>query len=135
MDQFASLRSQLSYCHTLSQSTPLEEVSIFHQQVLALQQGFQGQVLPLTTAADPQLQPILTELNRCLRLLAMDVAFWRSSREPLTQQQRQQQIGERLAQLGMLLEMLSDRLVAIGPQGNSSDAASDEVINSGSSSD
>ena len=135
MDQFASLRSQLSYCHTLSQSTPLEEVSIFHQQVLALQQGFQGQVLPLTTAADPQLQPILTELNRCLRLLAMDVAFWRSSREPLTQQQRQQQIGERLAQLGMLLEMLSDRLVAIGRQGNSSDAASDEVINSGSSSD
>jgi hypothetical protein len=135
MDQFASLRSQLSYCHTLSQSTPLEEVSIFHQQVLALQQGFQGQVLPLTTAADPQLQPILTELNRCLRLLAMDVAFWRSSREPLTQQQRQQQIGERLAQLGMLLEMLSDRLVAIGRQGNSSDAARDEVINFGSSSD
>ncbi|MEB3313180.1 MAG: hypothetical protein VKL98_03440, partial [Cyanobacteriota bacterium] len=59
----------------------------------------------------------------------------RSSREPPTKQQRQQQIGERLAQLGMLLEMLSDRLVAIGPQGKSSDAARDEVINFGSSSD
>ena len=131
MDQFAFLRSQLNHCHSLSQSTCLEDASVFHQQVLALQQGFQGQVLPLAAAADPCLQPVLTEVNRCLRLLAMDVAFWRSSREPLTQQQRQHQIRERLAQLGALLEMLGDRLVPIGSQGKSFEAASDEVINSG----
>ena len=109
MDRFTALRSQLTHCHALAQSSVLEEASLY-LQVLALQQSFQGQVLPLEATADPALQTILTEINRSLRLLAVDVTFWRSSRQPVTQKQRQQQIGARLAQLGQFLDMLSQQL-------------------------
>lgn len=109
MDRFAALRSQLTQCHNLSQVSLPEETHLY-RQLLALQQSFQRQVLPLETTADPTLQPILTEINRSLRLLAVDVSFWRSSRQPITQHQRQQQMGVRLTQLGQFLEMLSQRL-------------------------
>jgi len=109
MNRFAALRSQLTHCHHLTQSSPPGETDLY-LQILALRQGFQSQVLPLDARADPALQPILTEINRSLRLLEVDVAFWRSCRQAITQQQRQQQIGARLAQLGQFLEVLSERL-------------------------
>jgi|GEM_PF-1981022 len=109
MDRFAALRSQLTHCHHLTQSSPPGETDLY-LQVLALHQGFQSQVLPLEAKADSALQPILTEINRSLRLLEVDVTFWRSSRQAITQQQRQQQIEARLVQLGQFLEMLSQRL-------------------------
>ncbi|MBE9138096.1 heterocyst frequency control protein PatD [Nodosilinea sp. LEGE 07088] len=67
-------------------------------QFLATQQHFQHQVLPLGDAY-PLGQPALTEMNRTLRLLAMDVAFLQAARQPITAQRRQQQLGEKLAQL------------------------------------
>lgn len=109
MDRFAALRSQLIHCHHLTQSSPPGETDLY-LKVLALHQGFQRQTLPLEASADPDLRPILTEINRSLRLLALDVAFWRSSRQTTTQRQRRQQIGARLAQLGQFLEMLSQHL-------------------------
>lgn len=69
---------------------------------LALQQIFQDQILPLATARAAEaitLQPLLTELNRTLRLLAMDVAFLQTARQPATQQQRQRQMIAKVAQI------------------------------------
>ncbi len=109
MDRFAALRSQLTHCHHLTQSSPPGEPDLY-LQILALRQGFQRQILTLEANGGPSLQPILTEINRSLRLLEVDVAFWRSCRQAITQQQRQQQIGARLAQLGQFLEVLSERL-------------------------
>jgi hypothetical protein len=51
-------------------------------------------------------QPILTEMNRTLRLLAMDVAFMQTSRNAQTTQQRQQQLNHKTDQLLSFCEAL-----------------------------
>jgi uncharacterized protein with PIN domain len=70
---------------------------------LAVQQAFQQQILPLgdDDGLDrATLQPLLTEMNRMLRLMAMDVAFLQTARQPMTQQQRQRQLLTKLEQFG-----------------------------------
>jgi hypothetical protein len=67
-------------------------------QFLLAQQQFQQQVSPLGEAY-PNAQPLLTEMNRTLRLLAMDVAFLQAARQPSTAHQRQRQLLDKLEQL------------------------------------
>lgn len=82
---------------------------------LAMQQEFQQQLLPLGDDDGLDrgaLQPLLTEMNRMLRLMAMDVAFLQTARQPMTQQQRQRQLLTKLAQLGSFsvqLQQVVDR--------------------------
>lgn len=66
---------------------------------LTVQQWFQQQILPLATDSHPALQPLITEMNRTLRLVAMDVAFLQTARQPITRQQRQRQMLTKLAQI------------------------------------
>lgn len=72
------------------------------QLFLKTQQRFQSQLLP-TASADGgqqvQIQPILTEMNRTLRLLGMDVAFLQAARQSTKVQQRQKQMCDRITQL------------------------------------
>jgi hypothetical protein len=91
------LRSQLQALTRLGQVANPDAPQL-QAQFLAAQQHFQHQVLPLGDAY-PMGQPALTEMNRTLRLLAMDVAFLQAARQPITAQQRQRQIGEKLEQL------------------------------------
>jgi hypothetical protein len=67
-------------------------------QFLPVQQYIQQQVLPLGDTY-PGAQPVLTELNRTLRLLAMDIAFLQTARQPLTVQQRQSQLAKKIRQM------------------------------------
>lgn len=75
-------------------------------QFLAAQQQFQGQILPLGDRDSPHWPPILTEMNRTLRLVAMDVAFLQAARQPITVQQRQRQLLDKLQQLAGFCEAL-----------------------------
>jgi hypothetical protein len=84
-----SLQNHLTHLATSGhQANP--DGALLQQQFLVAQQQFQGDVLPsLTDPAVPQtVQPILTEMNRTLRLLAMDVAFMQTSRNAQTTQQQ-----------------------------------------------
>ena len=95
------------------------------QQFLTLQQTAQQGVLQLAISPEPQppateagapesvtapaqtptpspgesLVGYQTEISRALRLLAMDITFLRSARQPQTQQKRQAQIRDRLERL------------------------------------
>lgn len=71
---------------------------------LEAQQWFQQRLIRLeTTALDPAIAPLVqtaqTEINKLLRLLGTDVMFLQTARQPLTQQQRQKQLCDRLDQL------------------------------------
>ncbi|NEQ31692.1 MAG: heterocyst frequency control protein PatD [Leptolyngbya sp. SIO4C5] len=78
---------------------------------LRLQQDFQQQILPLadrhlTAAAQTQLQAYQTEMNRLMRLLAVDISFLQAARQSAKQQQRQAQIQQRLMSLNQFCEAL-----------------------------
>lgn len=78
------------------------------QLFLVAQQQFQAQVLPLGDRPEgANLQPILTEMNRTFRLLAMDIAFLQTAKQSLTVQQRQRQLGEKVQQLQGFCEALA----------------------------
>ncbi|WOD41187.1 heterocyst frequency control protein PatD [Nodosilinea sp. E11] len=93
----ATLRSHLQALETMAQATHPDRAGL-QQQFLLAQQHFQHQILPLGDQT-PSAQPIITEINRTLRLLAMDVAFLQTARQSITTQQRQRQLGDKLAQL------------------------------------
>ncbi len=97
-DSIDSLIAYLSELLTLAQQANPDGRALQEQFLLA-QQHFQAQILPLGEAASLPLQPILTEMNRTFRLLAMDIAFLQAARQPLKAQQRQHQLGEKLQQL------------------------------------
>ncbi|NJL46674.1 MAG: heterocyst frequency control protein PatD [Leptolyngbyaceae cyanobacterium SM2_5_2] len=104
-----ALKDYLSRLQTLCQQANPSGLALQEPFLLA-QQHFQSQILPLGEESSPALQPILTEMNRTLRLLAMDVAFLQAARQPLKAQQRQQQMGERLQQLLGFCEALSQAI-------------------------
>ncbi|MGB3137482.1 MAG: heterocyst frequency control protein PatD [Nodosilinea sp.] len=93
----SNLRSQLQALDTLARSANPSGRQLQEQFLLA-QQHFQQQILPLGDAVAPA-QPALTEMNRTLRLLAMDAAFLQAARHSSTTQQRQRQLIEKLEQL------------------------------------
>lgn len=86
------------------------------QDFLRMQQRFQTQILPAVSDRESatgsgQGQAILTEMNRTLRLLGMDVAFLQTARQSVTRQQRQGQMGDRLQQLQQFCQGLRAVLV------------------------
>ncbi|NEP18227.1 MAG: heterocyst frequency control protein PatD [Leptolyngbya sp. SIO4C1] len=106
---------------SLSQSSLKMTIQTFNQQAEQLQTGLKsGEMAPETVqSALPELQakfqPILTaqvdsgqwrsaitEMNRLLRLLQIDLQFLRTATQPDTQQQRRQQSLQHLAQLQAL---------------------------------
>ncbi|PZU96422.1 MAG: hypothetical protein DCF32_21720 [Leptolyngbya sp.] len=93
-----TLRSHLQTLVDLAQSANPSGRNL-QAQFLLTQQHFQHHLLPLGENL-PSTQPVLTEINRTLRLLAMDVAFLQTARQSATTQQRQRQM---LAKLGQLL--------------------------------
>jgi hypothetical protein len=93
----SNLRSQLQALETLARSANPSGRQLQEQFLLA-QQHFQHQILPLGNEL-ANAQPVLTEMNRTLRLLAMDVAFLQAARQSSTTQQRQRQLIEKLEQL------------------------------------
>ncbi len=80
---------------------------------LMIQQTFQRQVLPLgDEVTHPEtVQPILTEMNRILRLLGTDIAFMQAARKSMTVQQRQAQMAEKLQKLLAFCEALRKALM------------------------
>ncbi|TVQ13615.1 MAG: hypothetical protein EA368_01935 [Leptolyngbya sp. DLM2.Bin27] len=105
-----TLRSHLdSLGHLVRSANP--DGRQIQEQFLIAQQQFQHQVMPLA-GPYPSAQPVLTEMNRTLRLLAMDVAFLQAARQSVTTQQRQHQMDEKLTQLLAFCQALG---AAIGP--------------------
>lgn len=85
----------------ISQANP--DATALQQYFLMVQQHFQAGILGITetlteTLADAA-QPFLVEMNRAFRLLGMDIAFLQTARNPLTRQQRQKQMRDRICQL------------------------------------
>lgn len=93
----SNLRSQLESLETLARSANPGGHQLQAQFLLA-QQHFQHQILPLGDAI-ASAQPVITEMNRTLRLLAMDVAFLQAARQSTTAQQRQRQLVEKIDRL------------------------------------
>ncbi|MEO0759171.1 MAG: heterocyst frequency control protein PatD [Cyanobacteria bacterium J06648_16] len=82
-----------------------QESAAIATAVTALQTTFRQLLLPLAPN-HPDQTPIFTEMNRHLRLLAVDATFLRTARQAATQQQRQAQIDNRLQQLAGFAEAL-----------------------------
>ncbi|NJL87784.1 MAG: heterocyst frequency control protein PatD [Leptolyngbyaceae cyanobacterium SM1_1_3] len=85
-----------------AQSNP--EFQQLQASFLQLQQRFQQQILLLPDDAlraeeQTQLQAYQTEMNRLMRLLAVDISFLQTARQSVKQQQRQAQIQQRLSGL------------------------------------
>jgi hypothetical protein len=108
-----TLRSHLQTLEALARSAHPDGARL-QTQFLLTQQHCQNQLLPLGDLY-PNAQPVLTEINRTFRLLAIDVAFLQAARQSLTAQQRQRQLGDKLDQLlgfCAALEQTIDPIVA-----------------------
>jgi hypothetical protein len=92
-----TLRSHLQTLETLARA-PNPDGRRLQEQFLLTQQLFQQQIMALGEPYPP-VQPVLTEMNRTFRLLAMDVAFLQAARQAITAQQRQRQMIDKLEQL------------------------------------
>ena len=71
---------------------------------LGVQQAFQHQILAfedttLEAVDQSRIQAYCTEMNKQMRLLGMDIAFLQAARQPVTVQQRQAQIRDRIMRL------------------------------------
>ncbi|MBD1913438.1 MULTISPECIES: heterocyst frequency control protein PatD [unclassified Leptolyngbya] len=102
---YVDLRQMLDAMQAIAQPALMAPSSL-HTSALqksfqAIQQHFQQQIL--ATSAELELpslvQSVQTEINRNLRLLSTDVAFLQSARQVATQQQRLQQVCDRLTKL------------------------------------
>lgn len=74
----------------LLQSAFLEAQQLFQMQMMSLAMD------ELEPAIATKLQSIQIEINKQLRLLAMDVMFLQTARKSVTAQQRQAQMGDRI---------------------------------------
>lgn len=80
------------------------EATSLHSHFLVVQQFFQHQIMALDdtvleTVDRSRIQAYCTEMNKQMRLLGMDVAFLQAARQPVTAQQRQAQIRDRITRL------------------------------------
>ena len=95
----SDIKDALQVLGTMVASANPDSMAI-RQRFLEVQQLFQIQFLPLLEAlsasSQAQVQPIVTEMNRTLRLLGMDVTFLQAARQSLTQKKRQRQMGDRI---------------------------------------
>jgi GH15 family glucan-1,4-alpha-glucosidase len=108
INALSNLRSHLQALETLARATNPSGRQL-QEQFLVAQQHFQQQLLPLAEPY-PSAQPVLTEINRTLRLLAMDVAFLQTARQSATTQQRQQQMLTKLGQLLNFCEAMAQAI-------------------------
>lgn len=69
------------------------------QQFLIAQQLYRQALLPTLATASAASTPYQTEINRTLRLLAIDITFLQTAKNTLTTQKRQAQIQRRLQTL------------------------------------
>ena len=90
---YLDLQQRLQRLETPESSPPLTA------QVSSLQQWFQQNFLRSDSDRPDSEQSLLVEIHKQLRLLATDTAFLQAAKTPQTQQQRQQQMGDRLATL------------------------------------
>lgn len=100
-------------------------VDAFREGVTAITQQFQ-QILGLGLAEVDEaialrLQSIQTEISKQLRLLAMDTMFLKTARQPETNQQRRQQIGDRLNLLERYCEAILATDGAVDPEARSAE--------------
>lgn len=94
--------------------------------VAALTQQFQQQILGLDLAELDEaialrIQSIQTEISKQLRLLAMDTMFLKTARQPETNQQRRQQMGDRLDLLERYCEAILATDLASDPESGSTE--------------
>lgn len=75
-------------------------------QINALHQWFQQTLLTSDGNRPHSEQSLLVEIHKQLRLLATDAAFLQTAKTPQTQQQRQQQIRDRLTTLNRYCDHL-----------------------------
>lgn len=102
---YVDLRQMLQEMQAIAQSALSAPASFqgnaFQKSFQATQQHFQQHiVIPAAELDLPSLvQSVQTEINRNLRLLGTDVVFLQSARQAATQQQRLQQVCDRLVKL------------------------------------
>jgi hypothetical protein len=87
-----------------SDMTPIDVVNI-EKAVQAIAVYFRDQILSTTTEDDPH-HAIQVEINKQLRLLKTDGLFLRSAKQSTTQDQRLQQMRDRLTLLQRYCEMI-----------------------------
>ena len=80
------------------------EATSLQSHFLTVQQFFQHSIMTLEDTAlevmdRSRVQAYRTEMNKQMRLLAMDIAFLQAARQAVTAQQRQAQIRDRIARL------------------------------------
>lgn len=90
---YLDLQTRLQRLETPDPSPPLTV------QINSLQQWFQQNFLGSDSDRPDSEQSLLVEIHKQLRLLATDAAFLQTAKTPQTQQQRQQQIRDRLSTL------------------------------------
>lgn len=97
-----NFQAQLSTLELIVSQAHPDALSL-KQHFLVAQQQFQSEILGEMAGIEDDLseraQPILIEMNRTLRLMGMDIAFLQAARQPLTMQQRQKQLRDRILQL------------------------------------
>jgi hypothetical protein len=110
LDRFLSVCSSVSGA---SISADEADVSGVTQQWEGLQTYFRSAVLPMT-ASEGELSSlavsIVTELNRHMRLLALDMSFWQAAQQAATAHQKLDQIRTRLAQMRALGQGLGEQM-------------------------
>lgn len=109
-DRYQQWQDLLAACRTIVQG-PERDGPALRAQLLQVQQFFQEQVGPLDLAEldgaiAPRVQAVRTEMQKELRLLAMDGMFLQAARQSATQQQRQKQLGDRLEKLAGYCQVL-----------------------------
>ena len=97
---YLDLQTRLQRLETPDPSTPLTA------QISSLQQWFQQNFLASDGDRPDSEQSLLVEIHKQLRLLATDAAFLQTAKTPQTQQQRQQQIRDRLTTLNRYCDHL-----------------------------
>jgi hypothetical protein len=85
--------------------TPIDAVNI-GKTVQTIAIYFRDQILTATTTEDDPHHAIQVEINKQLRLLKTDGLFLRSAKQPTTQEQRLQQMRDRLTLLQRYCEMI-----------------------------
>ncbi|MFM2429948.1 MAG: hypothetical protein RLZZ511_1161 [Cyanobacteriota bacterium] len=92
----------IAQAQTSCQASPLD-CAVIQTSISAIAQHFQTEMLPATDALNPA---VLVEINKQLRLLKTDALFLRSAKQAISQDQRLQQIRDRLSLLDRYCEML-----------------------------
>lgn len=105
-----TLSQNVEDLHSLCTETENHEVFVPQAAALLAQLSQELQRCLTASAADgltvPMPQRIATEMHRLLRLLSVDLAQYAASRSPVIQEQRRQQLCDRVEQLRHYTQVL-----------------------------